>query len=416
VLDAQLERFKEGEFYQGLTVRDLEGTMQPIMQAISDVRGKLLLIGESGLAKSTYLRFLASQSSLTIAYLNARSCEKRVESTIVDRVSGFQSLEFFKGLMYTGDLVVVIDGLNEVSAAVRLQIINFANSAAGANFLIATQPIDGIAADRSPFKRATPYELMPLGHEDIAKFLKSRPARNKPTSKVRGQDYDRNVDRLLANALRKVPATGARRQAEAVLGEVSSAELILSNPMDLTYAGELIAMGQTPRPSQLIQQAFNLACERYHATYKRDFPVLDLARKVVSLRKEDRNWLNGDEFPNEQGVLGEFRLAVPQLISETTEKQVSVMRFRHERVTDVLTKPAFEIDGDLQIQLIDDPRFRGVYLLFAQAADRERAQQIRDLLVNRAAETRDHGLVDEYVRLSNRRPLEENYADVSFVE
>ena len=75
-----------------------------------------------------------------------------------------------------------------------------------------------------------------------------------------------------------------------------------------------------------------------------------------------------------------------------------VMRFRHDKVMDVLTKPAFEADPTLQIELLDDPRFRGVYLLFAQAEDRKIARRLRDLLVSHAARTGDNGLSNEFVR------------------
>jgi hypothetical protein len=169
---------------------------------------------------------------------------------------------------------------------------------------------------------------------------------------------------------------------------------------------ELIAMGQTPRPSQLIGQAFALACARYRALYDREFPTFDFARKAVALRLDDRNWLRAEEFANQQGVLAEFRLVVPRAISETAEKQIIVMRFRHDKVMDVLTKRAFEVDEKLQVELIDDPRFRGVYLLFAQAADRDFAQRLRDRLVSHAAQTGDNGLSNQFVRLFDRGPAE----------
>jgi len=62
----------------------------------------------------------------------------------------------------------------------------------------------------------------------------------------------------------------------------------------------------------------------------------------------------------------------------------------------MLMKRALEIDKEFQIELIDDPRFRGVYLLSVQAADRELARRIRDLLVSRAAKTGDNGLSNEF--------------------
>jgi HEAT repeat protein len=404
--EAYLALLKDDEFYPGLRVRDRDGNIRPIGEAIPDIRGKLLLTGESGLGKSTYLRILASRTRGTIAYLSARSCDKGVEAAIVERVSGFESSDFFKGLIYSGDLAIVIDGLNEVTADVRAQIIAFVNGAGRANLVVATQPIEGIGGDRSPLTRAAHYELLPLAREDIAKFLKSRPQRDNPTSAVRGEDYDRAVDRLLGKVLDRRLQSRAEREAEQVLQEGRAAELILSNPMDLTYGSELIAMGQTPQPSQFIAQTFRIACARYRATHDRDFPILDFARRAVALRREDRNWLKADEFPNEQGVLTEFRLIVPRAMSETADKQVMVMRFRHEKVMDVLSKRAFDVDEELQVELVDDPRFRGVYLLFAQVADRALARRIRDRLVSRAAKTGDNGLSNEFVRLFDRGPVE----------
>ena len=402
--DAHLSVMKEGEFYPGLRVLDRQGAISPIAEAILDVSGRLLLIGEAGLGKSTYLRTLTSRSRRTIAYLNARSCDKGVVAAIVERVSGFESPEFFKGLIYTGDLAVVIDGLNEVNADMRMQIIAFANSAGHPNVIIATQPIEGIGGDRSPLTLATPYELLPLTRVDITKFLKSRPLRDSASSLVKGEHYDRAVDSLLARALDRTPENEAEREAETVLREGHSAQLILSNPMDLTYGSELIAMGQTPQPSQLIGQAFRLACEKYRAINDREFPTLEFARKTVGLRREDRNWLRRDEFANEQDVLAEFRLVVPRTMKETADNEIMVMRFRHDKVTDVVTKRAFEVDKGLQTELINDPRFRGVYLLFAQDADRLLARRIRDLLVSRAARTGDNALSNEFVRLFDEGP------------
>jgi hypothetical protein len=396
--DAHLAILREADWYPGVRVRDREGQIRSIDGAIPDIHGKLLLIGESGLGKSTFLRILARRSRRTIVYLNARSCDKGVEDAVVQRVGGFQSAEFFRGLIYSGDLSVIIDGLNEVSADVRAGIVAFANRPGSVNLVIATQPIDGLGTDRSPLTRTTVYELLPLAREDIAAFLKSRPARDNCRSAVRGQEYDRIVDRLLAETLDRVPADETERQTESILQEGHAAELILSNPMDLTYASELLALGQMPRPSQVIEQAFRLACAAYHDTYDRDFPTLAFARKAVELRREDRNWLNSDEFAPEHGVLERFRLVVSRPMRETADKLVTVLRFRHDKVMDVLTKPAFEVDAGLQIELLEDPRFRGVYLLFAQAEDREMARRLRDLLVSHGARTGDNGLSNEFVR------------------
>jgi hypothetical protein len=391
--DARLAVLDERQWYAGIRVEQADGTIVPILRAIPDIRGTVLLIGESGLGKSTYLRVLAKHSRRTIAFLNARSCDKGVEEAIVQRVIGFQSADFFRALIYSRDLAVIIDGLNEVTAEARAGIVAFANRPGGADLLISTQPIEGIGTDRSPFVRATSYELQALPRQDIAAFLKSRPARKDAASRVHMDAYDRAVDRLLSETLDDAP-TDEERQA---------AELILSNPMDLTYASELIALGQMPQPSQMIDQAFRLARARYRGIYDRDFPTLAFAHKAVELRKEDRNWLKADEFLNEQATLQDLKLLVPRPMLETVEKPVTVLRFRHDKVMDVLMKPAFDVDEELQLNLIDDPRFRGVYLLYAQDEDQDTARGLRDLLVSRAAQTRDHTLSDEFVRRFNLR-------------
>ncbi len=397
--DAHLETLNRAEIYPNLRVRDRQGTMHPIGKAIPDVRGKILLIGESGLGKSTYLRVLASGSRRTVAYLNAGSCAQGVVAAIVERVRGFESAEFFKGLIYSGDLAIIIDGLNEVGADVRAQIVNFANEVGRANVIMATQPIEGLGSDRSPLTLATPYELLPLARDDIAKFLKSRRARDGSDSCVKGEHYDIAVDTFLTNMLDRVPASDEERETERVLQFRRSAEIVLSNPMDLTYCSELIAIGENPHPSDMIEQAFRLARDRYYKNSRKDFPTLDFARKAVELRRDNRNWLWRDEFPNEQDALAAYRLIVPATVKESLDKEVAVMRFRHDKVMDVIMKPAFEANKGVQGDLIEDPRFRGVCLLFAQAADRKQARRILRLLVSHAAKTSDNSLSNPFVLL-----------------
>jgi len=65
---------------------------------------------------------------------------------------------------------------------------------------------------------------------------------------------------------------------------------------------------------------------------------------------------------------------------------------------DFFLKLAFDDDPTLQVAHFDDPRFRGVYILYAQTAAMDIARRLRDQLVLRAAATRDHALSDEFVR------------------
>ena len=140
--DARLNDLDETTWYSKLTVTDRGGTVLPLIQAIPDIAGNVLLIGESGLGKSTYVRVLAKRSPRNIAFFNARHCDKGVMEAIVRRAKGVQGTDFFRSLIYTRDLAVIIDGLNEVSAEVRAMIVEFANDFPKADILMATQPIE----------------------------------------------------------------------------------------------------------------------------------------------------------------------------------------------------------------------------------------------------------------------------------
>ena len=167
--------------------------------------------------------------------------------------------------------------------------------------------------------------------------------------------------------------------------------------MDLTYASELISVGLMPRPDEMVGQEYELARKHYLDVEKRQFPTAQFAKHVVELRMADRNWLDPGEFANEQPALEDYRLLVRTVI-RNQEGQESPARFRHDKVVDFFLKLAFDDDPTLQVAHFDDPRFRGVYLLYAQTAAMDIARRLRDQLVLRAAATRDHALSDEFVR------------------
>jgi GNAT superfamily N-acetyltransferase len=384
--DAELDDFDETHWFPDSIVIDRTGKISPLRHAVPDVVGATLLVGESGLGKSTYLRLLAKRAPRALAFLKARACDKGVVEAIVAKAKEVQDTSFFKSLLETRNLAVIIDGLNEASADTRALIIRFVSDFSSANILMTTQPIESIDLTHSPFGKVVAYELQPLDRTGIERFLTSRPSRE--GGRVTGEKYDEAAKSLLTEQL-----DNARTREER-----EAAQLIFSNPMDLTYAGELLALGQTPRPDEMIGQAFKLASDRYERHRQSMFPILDFARKAVELRNEGRNWLYQDEFAAEQEALREYRLMVPRTVYGRDGKEAVGLVFRHQKVWDFFMHLAFTEDKALQLGHIDDPRFRGVYLLFAQTADVETAQRLREIIIVHAADTKDHTLSDEFVR------------------
>ena len=50
-----------------------------------------------------------------------------------------------------------------------------------------------------------------------------------------------------------------------------------------------------------------------------------------------------------------------------------------------------------------EPRFRGVYFLLATLLDEEAAKELREMLIQYAADTKDHTVSDKFVQF-NRAP------------
>lgn len=88
---------------------------------------------------------------------------------------------------------------------------------------------------------------------------------------MNGPEYSAAVKEFVRTTLDDAPSEEER----------ASAQLVLSNPMDLTYASELISAGLMPRPSEIVGQGFELARKHYLDVEKREFPTAQFAKHVV---------------------------------------------------------------------------------------------------------------------------------------
>ena len=102
-----------------------------LSSVFSYVKGHVVLVGESGLGKTTYLRRLARYSTEPVVYLEARACKDGVTSAIRELLPGWlNDQDFLESLIFQGGLCVIIDGFNEVEPMVREKIRGFFTRAA----------------------------------------------------------------------------------------------------------------------------------------------------------------------------------------------------------------------------------------------------------------------------------------------
>ena len=388
VADAHTKDLDDEQYFGGSLVRLPSDELRPIIQAITRVRGILVLQGESGAGKSMFLRHFVKDYERLCVFLGATDCGAGVVAAIQRKLEGpAKDAKYLRRLIYAGALDVIIDGVNEASPGSRASVVDFANDFSAGNILLATQPMLW-----EPPTSAEVYELQGLSADQIVDFLIQQGAargRHGEAFAARCRNY---VDSLLGDDQRA-------EQRAAVEG-------ILSNPMDLTIVAELLLEGHTPNVFKLEEQAYATMAREYqdnnvgHAP----FPLKQFAEQVYKMRLDDRRTFGPDEFPDELAVLGRRKMVVPYYSRNADASARPSWRFRHDKVMDYFLVQAFLGGGeDRPRKHFGDLRFRGTYLQLATTLDVEDARALERRLIEYAAENRDHSVSDDFVLLLRSR-------------
>jgi hypothetical protein len=385
IAQARLDEFAELGYFADGRARLNDGDPVFLSQLRWALAGGVVLQADSGLGKTSLLREIAAKATQPVAFLHARDCADGVDVAISRIIHDVQETGFVRSLVHTRALQVIVDGLNEVEADTREKIRAFAMSKG--DVIVATQPIEW----RLP-ANSRKVELLPLDRSEATAFLMSRPVGADQTQPCQGEAYKEAVRKFVSIAFDEPPPQIERE----------TAELMLSNPFDLTFAAELLARGRMPSPTALVDEAFRLADERYREIAKVAFPLDAFGLHAVKMRIEDRNKLSPDEFPAETSCLQEQRLLVPRAIKGAHGEEKNWLLFRHERVWDFFIAAAFK-DPDLWSKHLGDARFHGVYLRIAETWDPDSAERVMTHLNVTAAHSGDHSTSDEFIKRLDRR-------------
>jgi HEAT repeat protein len=390
IADARISEENLNDYFSDIQVRRGD-TSLPAVQAIPAIAGQIVLEGESGLGKSIFLRQLVNKSPQTIAYFPAESCDQGVFELIQQRLKGKAGDEtFLRSIIWSGGLSVIIDGLNEVSVETREKIRRFLDDFPKANVLLATQPI----LWRLPPK-AKVFRILPLTDDRIQTFLESRyrtflaPAMSETDYCLKCRDY-------LSNVL------GPNQSEEDRI----AARMVLSNPMDLNTAAQILSTGETPTLKNLQKQEFAAVDHDFRDTHPgQPFPLRQFSESIYERLLRDEVTLDSTLFFEPIQALLAHKMVLTQNDVDAEGKPVRKWVFRHDKIRDFFLVQAFEsVQDERIVKHMDDPRFRGVYLMLASQLPLAQASELRDALVDHAAETKDHHLSDAVVELlKNRR-------------
>ena len=390
--DANLEGFDPKAYFEDSPVRlKTSGQTQAITAAIPEIKGQIVLEGESGLGKTMFLRHLAQRSKRTLAYLPATKCAAGVLEAIQAKLHGYAKDEIFlRSLIYSGAIDVCIDGLNEASPDARAQVTGFMESNFKGNFLLGTQPLEW-----TPPAMARIYILEPLAREQIEAFLVSRQTALPADARITGAEYERACRAYLAQAL------DDNQPGE----ELVATQRVLSNPMDLTVVAWMIARDKEPDLFRLQEQQYESMADDYRrVNVGHAFPLARFADQVYQMRTNDAEAIPEQELKEELLCMERHKMVVRRELVDRSKQATTEWHFRHDKVMEFFIVQTFLGNGNERpVQHLGDTRFRGVYFLLAMLMPLSEAQSLRERLIDYAADTKDHTVSDTFVQLLRSR-------------
>ena len=396
--DAGLENF-DAQTYFGDSDVKTKGwkTAKPIQEVIPAFKGQIILQAESGLGKTTYLRYLMRQSKRIAVYLTAVECAQTKDKDVLQAIQTKLPVaaadgDFLRSLIYSGAIDIYIDGLNEVNAETRAKIAAFVRSYSKGNIIVTTQPLP----DWTPPSTAKTYILQPLRQDQIEQFLVSRPLPGDAT--VRDTAYATACHTYLEQALND----------QQLPNDLEVARRVLSNPMDLDTVAAMLAKGEQPDLFHLQAQLYAVVANDYqerHLGYA--FPLKQVSEAAYQMRLKDKLTLPKKEFDDVIVCMERQRMVVSKQSQDAEDKSVREWYFRHDKLWEFFIAQTFlssKPDADQRRKdHMGDPRFRGVYLLLGSAMSIADATALMDEFVLYGANTGDHTVSDPLVQIVRSR-------------
>ena len=389
--DAHLHEFDEKIYFSDCNVKKRKEKISlPINIAIPQIKGQIILEGESGLGKSMFLRYLVKKSKRVTIFLQAKKCSSGVLKAIQGKLHGVaKDANFLTNLIYSGSVDICIDGLNEVNSDTRSLITQFVEVYFKGNIIMATQPLEW-----EPPSTAEVFISEPLSEDKILNFLFSQYSSLACDSKYNEAEFESKCESFILDVI-----------AEENTGEMNqSIRLILSNPMDLSIIAQMLSSGNEPNLFRLQEQHFTIMRSDYERIYvHKPFPLMEFCEHVYLMKITDEMEFDGEFFQDELKVMERYKIVLSRKIKMEEETYRKKWYFRHEKIMDYFVVQVFISDHELPFKHIDDPRMRGVYFMLATLLPYDIAMVLRERLIHYAAETKDHTVSDTFVQFLRNR-------------
>jgi hypothetical protein len=171
----------------------------------------------------------------------------------------------------------------------------------------------------------------------------------------------------------------------------------------------MLSQGKTPDLFRLQEQQYKQMAEEFLNERKYEFPLKKFSQAVYQMRLDDEKALSAEQFLQELESLEDekYKMVVSRQWKDEKGEARKEWYFRHDKIMDFFLVQNFVGKSDeTEARLIDhmgDPRFRGVYFLLATLLPVDDAKQLREKLIQYAADTKDHTVSDTFVQLLRTR-------------
>ncbi|BAY90069.1 hypothetical protein FDUTEX481_05158 [Tolypothrix sp. PCC 7601] len=191
--------------------------------------------------------------------------------------------------------------------------------------------------------------------------------------------------------------------------DLAAAKRILSNPMDLTLVALMLSQGQQPNLFRLQEQQYQLMSAEYQREWHQVFPLKRFSQAVYQMRLNDQTIIPAQEFQRELTSLEDekYKMVISRQWENDKGEAEKIWYFRHDKIMEFFLVQNFLGEGEAVQervnQHINDPRFRGVYLLLANLLPLDAAVELREHIIEYAANSKDHTLSDKFFQLVQLR-------------
>jgi hypothetical protein len=252
--------------------------------------------------------------------------------------------------------------------------------------IMATQPLEA----NLPSTTKT-YRLQPLKREQVEQFLVSRQTILPADALVSGSKYEQECKKYLVDIFNK----------QLSEDEQVPVRRMLSNPMELTVVAQMLASGKKPDLLNLQQQQYDIMAMDYERVHpEKEFPLKAFSETVYQMRLDDKTYIPAEEWQDELQCMERYKMVLTRQVEEAEGKSKSQWCFRHDKIQEFFIVQTFLGEGnELPIKHISDPRFRGVYFLLANLLPLDAALELRETLIQYAANTKDHTVSDTFIQV-----------------